>query len=1294
MVVRARLGNLPVWARRSLKIGGGVVAGWLLLSGLAAWRVPILVQDLAASQSAAILGRPARIDTVTFNPFTLVLRARGVHVFEPDGTTPLLTVAGLDVDASITSVFRLAPVLDRITVTEPRLALVREDTRRFNISDILERLAARPAGDGGTPRFSLNNVSLQGGDITLQDKVTGRTHTVQSLDIGLPFLSTLPYAVEIDVLPRLTAVINGSPLDLGGRARPFDASRTSSLDFHLDGLALDAFADAWPLPYPVALRKGTLDAQLQMVFDAPPDVAPTFRISGDVALNDVDIRSTPDDAALMQVKTLAVKDMAVEPLARRVTIGRVEVVDPQVNVTRNAAGEVNVVRVATPQPGAKAPATTTATSSAPVPEPVATSAAAPAATAAATAAATPSVPAASAGATATAKPLPAAADAPAATAVAPTAPRAPTAAPAAWQVAVKEVDLTGGNVRWQDAKDNFGTSLSGIALKVSALNFPDPSNAPATLSLNARVADAGAVKVTGPIRLQPLSADLDASLTGLALPALAPLWKPYVALAIDRGTLDVKAKVRASQASSGMQVAWNDGAVSIKQLRAAPLANPESQLQFDQLALQGLEGDLQARRAHLGAITLSALNLAAQRDRSGAISWASLTNTTVAVATDASTRQPTTAADPKPGKGRASKTNAAAPATPAAPWTVSATSVAVTDSAVRFTDESVTPRVNARLDDLRLTTGKLAWPATAPIAFTLSSGLQRGGKLEASGKVTPSPLAVNADLTATRLNLTAFAPYIAERINATVASLVVGAKGRLDFTAAAGRAPQSVAWKGSADVNDLTLLDKANRADFLRWRRLGFKQLDVKQQGDVLTADLGDIALQDFFARVILRESGRLNLRELLVTPGEEGNASITQAASERGGNGKAQATVDTAPDTGKRTIRVGGLQLSRGNINFTDNFVKPNYTANLTDIEGGITALATDRPEPANVTLKGRVDGNAPVDIRGKVQPFGEQLYTDITASAKGVDLPGLTPYAAKYAGYPIERGKLSMDVHYLIEDGKLTASNKVLLDQLTFGDRVDGPSVLNLPVRLAVSLLKNSRGEINLDLPVAGSLDDPQFSIGSVVFRALGNLIVRAVTSPFSLIASAFGGSGSQELSYVEFEPGRAALSSTARSKIDTLVKALKDRPALKLDISGRADPAVDTDALRTVGVEQMMLDQKRRVVTRRNDVDPATITLQPGDESTYLEAAYKAARFDKPRNAIGLTKSLPDDEMQSLLAAQVEVGAPQLRELAVRRAQSVMAVLREAGLSERAFIITPHTDANGVKDGKTTRVDFSLK
>ncbi|WP_420226778.1 DUF748 domain-containing protein [Pigmentiphaga litoralis] len=337
--MRARLGTLPVWARRSLKIGGGVVAGWLLLSGLAAWRVPILVQDLAASQSAEILGRPARIDTVTFNPFTLVLRARGMHVFEPDGTTPLLTVAGLDVDASITSLFRLAPVLDRITVTEPRLALVREDTRRFNISDILERLAARPAGDGGTPRFSLNNVSLQGGAITLQDKITGRTHTVQSLDIGLPFLSTLPYAAEIDVLPRLTAVINGSPLDLGGRARPFDTSRTSSLDFHLDNLALDAFADAWPLPYPVALRKGTLDAQVQMVFDAPPDVAPTFRISGDVALHDVDIRSTPGDAALMQVKTLAVKEMAVEPLARRVTIGRVEVADPHVNVTRNAAGK-------------------------------------------------------------------------------------------------------------------------------------------------------------------------------------------------------------------------------------------------------------------------------------------------------------------------------------------------------------------------------------------------------------------------------------------------------------------------------------------------------------------------------------------------------------------------------------------------------------------------------------------------------------------------------------------------------------------------------------------------------------------------------------------------------------------------------------------------------------------------------------------------------------------------------------------------------------------------------------------
>ena len=1285
--------RVPPWAKLSAKIVGGALATWLVIAGLAAWRVPILVHDIVAGQVAELLGRPATVGEVSFNPFTLILRAKALQIFEADGKTPVASVDGIEVNASITSLFRLAPILDKIQITGPHVALVRESVNRFNVSDIIDRLAARPSSDGPTPRFSLNNLSLAGGEITLDDHVTGRKHTIAELAVGVPFLSTLPYAVDIDVQPKLSALINGSLMSLDGTARPFDTPRSSSLDIKFQGLALDALADAWPIPWPLALKRAVLDADLKLVFEAPPDVTPTLRLAGDVALNDVDVRGKPD-AALLQLKTLALKQLVLEPLAKRVKIGRVDVVEPQVDAVRAANGRINLADIAagagapaTSTPAAAVPVASTNVSAPPVVAPVPTSPQ----VAAATGQAAPSSPGAST-------------PAPAAPAPAPTA-------PSAWQVQVNTVALDGGQLRWRDEAANFSYALTDIALNVDGLNYPEVQGKPAQVRVSAQADRAGKLSVEGPVKLQPFGADLSAQIDALGLPALAPLWKPWLALDIASGTLDVKTKVHVATTDGKVALSWSDAALALKQLQAKAKTDENSQLKLTSLTLTGMTGDLATRRVQLGQVAVSGLALGAHRDTSQRIGWASMMPETPAVASTQPPRATTsTAAARKQGSAMRKTGNAArkpevrpAAVTNAeassAPWNIQVANVNVDTSSLRWLDEGMSPRVAARLDNLKLQAANLTWPATAPVDFTLQSDVQRSGRLDLKGTFTPQPMAVKADVTATRVNLTAFAPYFAQSLNARVASLAVGARGRLEFAAANGRQAQRVAWKGAAEVSNLELVDKSNGAQFLRWKLLGFKQLDILQQGDKLKADLGATTLEDFFARIILRDTGRLNLSELVVKPGDAEQpaaGAITQPTGTRERTGKSEAIVARTADTdANRDIRMGGLTLARGNINFTDNFVKPNYTANLTDIEGTISALATNQTDPADVDITGRVDGNAPLAINGKVQPFGENLYTDIRMSAKGVDLPGLTPYATKYAGYPIERGKLSMEVHYLIQDGKLTATNKVVLDQLTLGDRVDGPSVFNLPVRLAVSLLKNSRGEINIDLPVAGSLDDPQFSIGGVIFRALGNLILRAVTAPFSLLASAFSGSGSAEaLSYVEFTPGSATLSADARKKIDTLANALKERPALKLDLSGRVDPSVDTQGLRSQGVEQLMIEQKRRALDRAGTAS-TTVEIAPGERSKYLEAAYKAAKIDKPRNLVGFAKSLPDEEMQRLLEASIEVGPPQLRELAIRRANAVMNVLREAKLDDRAFLIAPHLDATGIKDdGKRTRVDFSLK
>lgn len=394
--------------------------------------------------------------------------------------------------------------------------------------------------------------------------------------------------------------------------------------------------------------------------------------------------------------------------------------------------------------------------------------------------------------------------------------------------------------------------------------------------------------------------------------------------------------------------------------------------------------------------------------------------------------------------------------------------------------------------------------------------------------------------------------------------------------------------------------------------------------------------------------------------------------------------------------ISVNSVTLSRGRMTFTDRFVKPNYVAELSAIEGAITAVSSTNPQPAKVKVTGRVYTTAPLSISGIVQPFAKFLTLDLKASAKGVDLPRFNTYSAKYVGYPIKRGKLSVDLEYKIKDRALQASNHVVLNQLTFGDKTNSPDATKLPVLLAVALLKDSRGNIDINLPISGSLDDPEFSVGGIVVRVLLNLVVKAVTSPFSLLASAFG--GGEELSYVEFKPGSAVLTEDSQQRIDTLTKALTDRPALKMDISGRADPKTDMEGLRQAWVEGQIRAAKAAATTPRGKKpDAAGVKVSAAERAKYLEDVYDDADIkDKPRNFIGMAKSVPADQMEAMLRSVAPVGDEQLRQLADARAQAVYEKLQaQEGLADRVFIVAPQLDADGIKDeGQPSRVDFSLK
>ncbi|MCX7966740.1 MAG: DUF748 domain-containing protein, partial [Syntrophorhabdaceae bacterium] len=320
-----------------------------------------------------------------------------------------------------------------------------------------------------------------------------------------------------------------------------------------------------------------------------------------------------------------------------------------------------------------------------------------------------------------------------------------------------------------------------------------------------------------------------------------------------------------------------------------------------------------------------------------------------------------------------------------------------------------------------------------------------------------------------------------------------------------------------------------------------------------------------------------------------------------------------------------------------------------------------------------------------------------DLYAKFNCLDLSPFTLYSGKYIGYKIDKGKLSIDLKYLIEKRKLDSQNVIFIDQLTLGDKVDSPDATKLPVRLAIALLKDRNGQIKLDIPVSGSLDDPKFSIWRIVLQVIVNLLTKAATAPFALLGSLFG--GGEEISYIEFDYGESKVSEQNMKKIDNLAKALFERPSLKLDIQGHVDAEKDREGLKKIMFLRKLKAQKLNELIKKGEkaIPLDDVKIETNEYEKYLKMAYDAEKFAKPKTAIGTTKTLPPNEMEKLIYTHIDVTDNDLRTLANQRAETVKEMLlkTEKVTLDRVFILEPKTLGPEKKDKvKDSRVDFILK
>ena len=493
----------------------------------------------------------------------------------------------------------------------------------------------------------------------------------------------------------------------------------------------------------------------------------------------------------------------------------------------------------------------------------------------------------------------------------------------------------------------------------------------------------------------------------------------------------------------------------------------------------------------------------------------------------------------------------------------------------------------------------------------------------------------------------------------------------------------SLAYNGQAAISDLETIDKAQGDYLIKWKDLRFVDIDFGHNPSYVK--IGEISLDNPYADVIVNPDRKLNLQALAPEKKQKEEEEKTDTPKK-----KEEVLEPINIDIDKVTLRAG-------RINFQDRSIEPRYSAELAEIQGDISGLSSEGTKTADVRLSAKLDGYAPFEIVGKINPLKDELFADLEIDFKDMDLSTVSPYAGRYVGYALEKGKLSFDLKYLIDKKKLDAENNIFLDQFTFGDKVDSPEAVKLPVKLAVALLQNRKGEIDLSLPVTGRIDDPEFRVGKVVLKVIMNLLVKAATSPFALLGAIF--EGGEDLSFLEFDYGIFNIRDQSKKKLDTLIKALYDRPSLKLDIEGHVDIENDREGMRKYLFDKKLKAQKLNKMMKKGlpAVPVDEVVIEPSEYEEYLRKAYKAEKFEKPRNIIGLVKKLPVPETERLLLEHIEVEDADLRLLAIQRSQQVKGYILRSDRIEaaRIFIVEPKSLEPGdkTKSLKDSRVNLML-
>lgn len=1183
-----------------------------LLAGFFA--IPALVKWQAEKQAAEILGHKLNVTEVRFNPLTFRFEAGEVALAGPAGG-PLLGFKRLLIEFEPRGVFSRTWTFAQVTLEAPVVHLDIAKGGTHNFTAILDLLRDDHAGT--PPRFLVNRLELKDGRIEYSDRLLAEpvVARIETLLLEVDNLSNLP---EQATGYRLSArTVAGETIETSGNLalNPLAVKGKLSLNDVMVATLARGFSRLFAVESPAGL------IELAATFDFAVDERGA--ISGGVQALDIGVAglalsSTNAVKPLLAIDTLALKGGRIDLSRREVTFAAFRANKGSVAAAVDARGDVDwagLVRAS----AASTPPTTASAKSPAVPAPWRV-----AVTSADISEIALSFADASGGRSVKVDTL--ALTTSATAQVGPAGPRlefdqarlsiagvridnglrSPGAA--AESVQLRDASVEGGKFTLQSGQGGFDLgvaklrgTLAGLQLQHGVNGVEIGSASIANENLLLAQADGqlrltgGAAKVSvsrlaarqGPDRIALQDASLAVRTLAIAGGGVAAsqsrvearledaaLQLTSAGVVAQGASAEIAQVAAATVAAKSLLLALPDGppeltadglAASLSDTVLRSPADASELLSLGTATLAG--GALRLKDRLLTAEKLELANGKAQTrfDAKGNFNWTSLRGAAPATV--------------KAAVG-------SAPAASATPWRVAFKSAALDGIAVGFEDRRESPALGVGLEAIRARIAGLDSASATPMQLEVQTKIASGGELEASGRVRADNGVSDLKLKLAGVALAPLQAYLSKFAELRLATGTASAEGRLRYGDAAVAGARLV-YEGGVALDQVLVEEIEPKRPFLGW--------NAATSGDVVLTlepnrlDIGELRLERPTGRVIIAQDQTVNVMDVFKQPAaRKGGAATPRSTGEN-----AQPASTDGREIAEVTfpVNVARVRLSGGTLEFADLSLRPQFGARMHELNGLVTGLSTDPARVAKVQLDARVDKYGSAKIRGQISVLRPEKFTEIELAFRNLEMTALSPYIVKFAGYQIAGGRLALDLQYRVRDGKLLGENKIVLNQVELGKKVDSPGALDLPLELAIAILTDSDGVIDIGLPVSGDLNDPKFDYGAVIGKAFGNLLIGIVTAPFRALAALFG-AGEKKLGTIDFEPGSDAIAPPERQKLEAVARALKARPALKVLV-----PLTYAEEDRPV---------MKSLAVRSDIVTHMGIALSPGEDPGPIDTA----------------------------------------------------------------------------------------